>query len=35
VNSPESSAYYLLIIVGALVTIGGGFLVMRLRRYWK
>ena len=35
VNSPESGAYYLLIIVGALVTIGGGLLVMRLRRYWK
>lgn len=34
-NSPESKAYYLLIIVGALVAIGGGFLVLRLHRYWK
>lgn len=35
VNSPESSAYYLLIIVGVLVSVGGTILVLRLRKYWK
>lgn|GEM_PF-4353429 len=35
VNSPEGSAYYLLIIVGVLVSVGGTILVMRLRKYWK
>ena len=35
VNSPEGNAYYLLIIVGMVVSVGGLLLVLRLRKYWK
>jgi len=35
INSSSGSAYYLLIIVAVLVTIGGTVMVLRIRKYWK
>lgn len=34
-NSGESSTYNLLIIVGGLITVSGGFFVWRMRHNWK